>query len=391
MSDLKDKFLNTFSKFKVSKHIKLAVALPLLIIIVAVAVIIGIGETGGSYTNAVGIGIDFEGGTVLTVVLGEDALDDYDANVQAIKSEIEKHGVVVSYIQRQETSDESQTAITFRYKNISDDDTSINELNDAIKESVDELYADSGIENFEITYESIGATAASDLLSKSAIALSVSLVLILIYIVIRFTFVSGVAAVISMLHDVIIMFALTVICRIQINTSFVAALITIVAYSLNNTIIIFDRCREYLKPLKGQKNIDYVSIGDTSVRENMTRTVYTTLTTMVIVVLLAAFGGGTMSEFCVPIILGLISGFYSSVFIATPLWSSLSFSFDKFKEKHFRKAAVSYDKDDDIPKEKTAEKAEGGKVQKEVAPKPKPANKKSVYKYSKKNTTFKKK
>jgi len=89
--------------------------------------------------------------------------------------------------------------------------------------------------------------------------------------------------VLALIHDVILMFALTVICRVQINSSYVAAMITIIAYSINNTIIIFDRCREYMKPLKGMKNIDYDAIGDTSVRENMRRSVFTTATTMVLI------------------------------------------------------------------------------------------------------------
>jgi preprotein translocase SecF subunit len=105
---------------------------------------------------------------------------------------------------------------------------------------------------------------------------------------------SGFAAVIALLHDVIVMFALTVICRVQINTAYVAAMITIIAYSINNTIIVFDRCREYLKPLKGQKNIDYTGIGDMAVRDTLTRSIYTTLTTMVTVVFLAILGGETI-------------------------------------------------------------------------------------------------
>ena len=144
----------------------------------------------------------------------------------------------------------------------------------------------------------------------------------------------------ALIHDVIVMFALTVICRVQINSSFVAAMITIIAYSINNTIIIFDRCREYMKPLKGMKNIDYNALGDVSVRENMRRSVFTTATTMITVIFLAILGSDSIREFCVPIILGLLAGLFSSVFLATPMWAAFTRGWDKLKAK--RAASAVY-------------------------------------------------
>ena len=278
-------FLGKYQKFSVSKLKKFTFTLPLIIVIIAVCVIIGVGATTGDYTNGVNIGIDFQGGTMLTVTLGQDLIDNYDSHVakitDAIESQRDANGnhVTVSYIQKMFESgaaNDTDAAVVFRYKNVSDNDVTINELNQKIIAAVDALYPD--IINDEvnfITYESIGATAAQDLLSKASIAVAVSTVLILIYIVFRFTPVSAFAAVLALVHDVIMMFALTVICRVQINTSFVAAIITIIAYSINNTIIIFDRCREYMKPLKGVRNVDYDAIGDMSVRENMRRSIFT--------------------------------------------------------------------------------------------------------------------
>ncbi|MDE6061026.1 MAG: hypothetical protein K2G31_06125, partial [Clostridia bacterium] len=211
---------------------------------------------------------------------------------------------------------------------------------------------------------------------------------------IRFTLMSGFAAIIALIHDAVIMFALTVICRVQINSSYVAAMITIIAYSINNTIIIFDRCRELMKPLKGQRNIDYVGIGDEAVRATFTRSVYTTFTTMVTVIFLAALGGETIREFCVPIILGLIAGMYSSVCLATPLWAAMSASFDKTREKYSKRNSVVYDKKDDEEELVLASASNGNAVTKSNAPKKagqKQNKGKVVYKYSKKNTTFKKK
>lgn len=290
-------FRNLCRGFSVSKYAKIFGIVPFVIVIVALIVVVALGAPTGNFTDAVGIGIDFEGGTILTVTLGEEAVNNYEINRANITNEIQKFGVVVSYSQLQQASAIEKSAISFRYKNISNNDVEINELNEKIREAVDNLYPDR-VNN--VGYESIGATAAQDLLSKAAIALTVSVILILIYIIIRFTLMSGFAAIIALIHDVVIMFALTVICRVQINSAYVAAMITIIAYSINNTIIIFDRCRESLKPLKGQKNIDYKGIGDTAVRSTFTRSVYTTFTTMVTVIFLAILGSDSIREFCVP-------------------------------------------------------------------------------------------
>ena len=390
-----NKFLSSIKSMPIAKNWRYWIIAPVVIIAVALILVIALGATTGSYTDAVGIGIDFEGGTLVTVTIGQDAIDNFDYHAQRITEAIEKHGVNVGTPQLQKAENVNETAISFRYKNISNDDVEIAALNEEIRDELNNtLYAE--IKD-NVTYESIGATAAQDLLSKSGIALAVSLALILIYIIVRFTPASGLAAIIALIHDVVIMFALTIICRVQINQSFVAAVITIVAYSINNTIIIFDRCRENIKPLKGQKDIAYREIGDQSVRENMRRSVYTTLTTFVTVALLAIFGSDTIREFCVPIILGLVAGFYSSVLLATPIWAGLSKEFDRITEKRRSSGKASYATSEEDDEEQTVYRGEtreywGEEQVPAVQPKAekKPAQK-PVHKYSKKNTTFKKK
>ena len=390
-----NKLLSSLSSMPIAKNWKFWIIAPIVILVVAVVLIAALGSQIG-YTNAINIGIDFEGGTLVTVTIGQDAIDNYDYHVDRITEAIEKHGVVVSYVQLQEAQNVNETSISFRYKNISTNDDEISALNEVIREELNNsLYA---AINDNVTYESIGATAAQDLLSKSGIALAISLALILIYIIIRFTPASGIAAILALIHDVVIMFCLTVIWRVQINQSFVAAIITIIAYSINNTIIIFDRCRENVKPLKGQKDIPYAEIGDQSVRENMRRSVFTTFTTMVTVAFLAIFGSDTIREFCVPIILGLVAGFYSSVLLATPLWVGLSKEFDRLMAK-YRKSKPAYegakvDDEDETVYRGEAIKEYYGEEQVVAAPKAdKTKNNKSnaIHKYSKKNTTFKKK
>ncbi len=394
-------FRNLCKNYSVCKNAKYAAIIPFVIVLAAIIVIVALGSTSGSYSDAVGIGIDFEGGTILTVTLGEEILNDkvYEDKSAELKGviegvEIDGQHVVVSYMQRQEANDKNKTAIVFRYKNVFNDDAKINSMNEAIRKAVDDK-VDPNVsltDANKITYESIGATAAADLLSKAGIALAVSIALILVYIMIRFTFTSAIAAVIALLHDVVVMFALTVICRVQINSSYVAAMITIVAYSINNTIIIFDRCRETIKPLKGQKDIDYKGIGDMAVRSSLTRTVYSTLTTMVTIIFLAILGSDTIREFCVPIILGLVAGLFSALNLATPLWAALSISLDKTKAKYAKRNSVSYEKKE----EEDSEIVVGEDGEQTVKPQVKQAGQQKqkqnvVYKYSKKNTTFKKK
>ena len=410
MKNIGATFLDKYSKLKVSKLTRITFVLPLVIVLIAVAVIIGLGETTGDYTSAVGIGIDFQGGTMLTVN-GLDNDSELQAKIDEIESIIESiedangSRVSVSYIQR--LSGVDGISVSFRYQNASEDNDVITAHNEAIRtELMSYLYPDEETAADDaITFDQIGATAAQDLLSKAGIALAVSTVLILIYIVIRFTPTAAFAAVLALIHDVVIMFALTVICRVQINSSFVAAMITIIAYSINNTIIIFDRCREYLKPLKGMKNIDYDAVGDTSVRENMRRSVFTTATTMITVIFLAILGSASIREFCVPIILGLIAGLFSSVCLATPMWAAFSRSWDKLRAKRaataaYAGAAASASDDDDdkeviFKPDRKDDDDDEGFAPKASQPKSKSGGDKPkgkpIYKYSKKNTSFKKK
>ena len=138
-------FRNLCNNYSVCKNAKYMAIVPFVIVLVAVIVIVALGATSGSYSDAVGIGIDFEGGTILTVTLGESILDDstYQSEGNAIKNviegvEIDGQHVVVSYMQRQEANDNSKTSIVFRYKNVFSDDASINKMNEAIRKAVDD-------------------------------------------------------------------------------------------------------------------------------------------------------------------------------------------------------------------------------------------------------------
>ncbi|PHV71643.1 protein translocase subunit SecF [Sporanaerobium hydrogeniformans] len=155
-------------------------------------------------------------------------------------------------------------------------------------------------------------------------------VLILIYISFRFKdFKFGASAVIALMHDVLIMLAVYSVFRIPLNNSFIAAMLTIVGYSINDTIIIFDRIREN----KGKMITDHIDIINTSINQTLSRSIYTSLTTLIMIVLLFILGADSVKQFAFPLIIGIVAGTYSSIFIASPLWYIMSKS-KKNKKKN---------------------------------------------------------
>ena len=147
-------------------------------------------------------------------------------------------------------------------------------------------------------------------------------VCLLIYIAIRFDLYSGVAALAALLHDILIMCSMMVFARAfyQANTSFIAALLTIIGYSINNTIIIFDRIRENSRLLT-YKGDTHNIIVEASVRQTLSRTINTTITTLITLVVLYILGVDSIREFVFPLIVGMIAGVYSSVMLSGQIWA----------------------------------------------------------------------
>lgn len=181
-----------------------------------------------------------------------------------------------------------------------------------------------------------GATTTGETLTNAFIAIFLALIAMLVYIAIRFELISGVAALVALLHDVLLMCVFVVLCRIEVNASFVAAIITILGYSINNTIIIFDRIRENMKMPDLQKSTPK-EIADLSVRQTLRRTINTSITTILAIALLTILGVPSMREFVLPIFIGLIVGTYSSIFISPQLWSYLMTRSKKLDKKRRQK------------------------------------------------------
>ena len=178
----------------------------------------------------------------------------------------------------------------------------------------------------------MGQTMSKTILTNALWSLLLALVLMLIYIAIRFSFASGLASIAALTHDVLVMLSIYSICRIAINSSFVAAVLTIVGYSINATIIVFDRVRE-----ENKKEADFDKAVNIGIYKSITRAIYTSLTTLFTIGALYVLGVDDIKEFALPIIIGIFAGAYSSLFLAGSVWSTLENAFAKRRNK--KKAA----------------------------------------------------
>ncbi len=297
---------------KIVNKWKIWFAIPAVIMIVGIIML---------FVPGMNVGIEFTGGTIMTVTLGELADGaNYNASVAKITDIIEKNGGEVSYFQKSSAEETSKSAIDFRFRVKGESTDIVNQ----IKNDVAAEFGGDAADTSFITSETVGESASRDLLKKAILGAAIAIALIMIYVIIRFEFWSGVTAVLALIHDVLIMIALTVIFQIQVNSSFVAAVITIIAYSINNTIVIFDRIRERVKPIDDKSRIDYEEVADEAVSNTLTRTLFTSATTLITVIFLAILGVPSMREFTLPIIFGLVAGTYSSIFLSTPAWALIN-------------------------------------------------------------------
>lgn len=165
--------------------------------------------------------------------------------------------------------------------------------------------------------ESVGATIGSELTRNALIAIAIALVLMLIYITFRFEWTFGVAAVIALFHDVLIVCGLFSIFQWEVSSAFIAAILTIIGYSINDTIVIFDRVRENLR-MKKKDPLD--TLLNKSIMQTMNRSVNTVLTVLMPLITLLLFGGSTIKIFVVALLIGFCFGMYSSICVASPIY-----------------------------------------------------------------------
>jgi len=269
----------------------------------------------------INVGIDFSGGMSMQYTMGEAVTQ---SDIEGVLNGIGLKDYAVSV---QGTGKDS---INIRIKAIDED--GVQGVQASITEALQAKYPNAAIYG-DVNY--VGPVAGATLLRNAFLSVLIAALCMLIYIAIRFDFNSGAAAVLGLVHDVLIMLSFMVILRsfVQMNSSFIAAMLTIVGYSINNTIIIFDRIRENAR--KMPSSTPRVDVVNRSIKECLGRTINTTLTTLVTIVCLYIFGVSSIREFALPIIVGIISGVYSANMINGYVWAFLE------EKKRAKKAAKS--------------------------------------------------
>lgn len=274
---------------KVVEKTKLLFAMSLFIIVIGM---------GFMVTKGLNLGIDFKGGTVLDIKMNQ-------AFVKADVDKIIDKQAKGEYLSK--TIDEGKDfEVT-----VKSDALSAIEIGTLVKE-IKTQFKSSEL----ISQDTIGASIGSELKSKAVVALIVAVLCMLVYIGIRFEFKFGIAAIIALLHDVLITLGVYAVFQIQVNTTFIAAILTIIGYSINDTIVIFDRIRENQKIMR-KSSIE--EITNTSVTQTLARSINTVSTTLFTIVAVYIFVP-SIRELSFPLIIGIAVGCYSSIFIASPVW-----------------------------------------------------------------------
>jgi len=251
------------------------------------------------------IGIDFTGGSITTIEMGQ------DFNVEDVSSVLKDMGIQNAPIVK---SGENWTQAEIRVQVNQAEEEDQAQTSSDILTGIQKTYPNATI----ISQDKVGGVASSELVLNAFLAVLIACALMMVYIWIRFELYPGVGAIVSLLHDVLIMTAVMAIFRVQINSSYIAACLTIVGYSINDTIVLYDRIRDNNKVM-GLKKYTRREIANTSFMQTLGRTINTSLTTVIMVTFLYIFGVQSIKEFAFPLIIGLVSGTYSSMFIAVPI------------------------------------------------------------------------
>ncbi|MCH8980609.1 protein translocase subunit SecF [candidate division KSB1 bacterium] len=247
------------------------------------------------------LGIDFTGGTSLRLRFEK------GVSIGDVRSAIASLGIGNAEIKN--FGDSADILIR-----VQEQETSGAGITDAIKAELSKVFPDNPY--VERSKDSVGPKIGAELRTATVTSILLALVGMLIYITWRFEFKFAVAAIVALFHDVIITLGVFSILQLEITLPIIAAFLTIVGYSLNDTIVIFDRIRENLKVLRRET---YESIVNTSLNQSLTRTIITSLTTLIVVLILYFFGGSVIHDFAFALIIGVIIGTYSSIFVASPI------------------------------------------------------------------------
>lgn len=269
--------------------------------------------------NALNYGLDFVGGTSTTADFGQEyTIEEIESEIiPVIEDVIHSSDIMANKV-------EGTTQVTIKTRTLSLEER--DEVNAALMENF-------GVDESTVTSQSISSTISGEMRSDAIIAVIVSSICMLIYIWFRFNDIRfGASAIIALLHDVLVVLAVYALLRISVGNTFIACMLTIIGYSINDTIVIFDRIRENLgKVVEKQTPEMLADIANKSLTQTLSRSINTSITTFIMVFMLFLLGVSSIREFALPLMAGLICGAYSSICIATELWYVMKVHFGKKK------------------------------------------------------------
>lgn len=286
-------------------------------IVVIVGGFVTMGIQKGSTGTALNYSLDFVGGTQTAVTFNEDySLEQLDTEiVPQIESIINDANV-----QSQKVAGSNQVIFKTRTLSV--------EEREAVNTMLEESY---GVAEDSITAETISSTISSEMQRDAFISVIIAAVCMLIYIWVRFKDIRfGASAVIALIHDVLVVLAFYAVARVSVGATFIACMLTIVGYSINATIVIFDRVRENMRAMS--RKDDLQDMVNQSISQTLSRSIFTSLTTFIMVAALYVYGVSSIREFALPLMAGILCGTYSSVCITGALWYVLRTKITK-KEK----------------------------------------------------------
>ncbi len=288
-----------------------------VVLIAAGIAVMGVNSSRGK--GAFAYGLEFEGGTSTNVTFNEDyTIDEIDEKIVPIVEEVTGD----RNVQTQKIAGTNQVII----KTVTLGLDKREELNQAMKDEF-------GVDESLITAENISATVSNEMRQDAVVAVIIATVCMLLYIWFRFKDIRFAAsAILALLHDVFVVIGFYAIARISVGNTFIACMLTIVGYSINATIVIFDRIREELH--YQSKKSELMEVVNKSITQTLTRSIYTSLTTFVMVAILFIMGVSSIREFAAPLMMGVVCGAYSSVCITGALWYVMRMKIGKASESH---------------------------------------------------------
>ena len=313
-----EKFYGKAKEMKTFNFMKNRVVYFIISAVVILAGVVGMIAYNGNGKGALNFSLEFVGGTSTTADFGKDyTVEQVEADIVPEVQKVIGDGTV------QATTVNGSTSVVLKTRTLSLDE----------REALDNMLVEKfSVDKSTIESQSISSTISGEMRKDAVIAVIIACIFMLFYIWFRFKDIRfATSAIAALVHDVLVVLTAYALIRISVGNTFIACMLTIVGYSVNDTIVIFDRIRENLHSVKKQTPETLAEVANLSLTQTLSRSINTSITTFIMVLLLFVMGVSSIREFSLPLMVGLICGSYSSIFIATELWYVMKLHFGKNK------------------------------------------------------------